>query len=196
MRRLLLIFFLSIGFGVSSNAVDTPDAKAILKTYSKDLKKLTPKPHLVNGYLFLLCRRVSDEEILKIQKEQTGPHFLTHVDIYTDKAGAEALKAGKAKLPVGTVIVKEKSKKAEYPISLGKEGGVGKEGIGGMIKREPGYDPENGDWEYFYSDKDGKVTSGKMKNCIECHKKAAEKDYVFRTWLKPVLKADKEEKKP
>ncbi|MBB3048689.1 hypothetical protein FHR99_002963 [Litorivivens lipolytica] len=55
-----------------------------------------------------------------------------------------------------------------------------------MIKREPGYDAENGDWEYLQFDAAGKVLlrgKGSDPNideqCASCHKHVAERDYIF-----------------
>ena len=74
-----------------------------------------------------------------------------------------------ALFPAGSVIVKEK---------VNDNGKV--TGVGGMIKRPAGFDPTNGDWEYFYSDPQAGFTMGKIKNCAECHADAKAKDYVFR----------------
>lgn len=55
-----------------------------------------------------------------------------------------------------------------------------------MIKREAGYDTENGDWEYVQFTPAGKVTlSGNSSNkaisaaCSNCHINIAERDYIF-----------------
>ena len=61
-------------------------------------------------------------------------------------------------------------------------------GIAAMIKREPGYDPENGDWEYAYEKRwpeaERSVVRGKLGSCIECHKGARITDYLFRSYLR------------
>jgi hypothetical protein len=54
-----------------------------------------------------------------------------------------------------------------------------------MVKREPGYDPAHGDWEYVYAGADKAVTRGRLDSCIDCHFQVADKDYLFRTYLKP-----------
>ncbi|PCI45618.1 MAG: hypothetical protein COB51_08650 [Moraxellaceae bacterium] len=83
---------------------------------------------------------------------------------------------------VGTVFLKENFSSSE-----------GKPGVPvfltGMIKREPGYDPEGRDWEYFQSDKDGAIIlQGSSKNpevqsmCIECHSNMDDRDYIFSTY--------------
>lgn len=54
-----------------------------------------------------------------------------------------------------------------------------------MIKREPGYDPQHGDWEYLYvvQKPEKKVTRGRLESCIKCHWQAKDRDYVFRNYL-------------
>ena len=54
-----------------------------------------------------------------------------------------------------------------------------------MIKREPGFNPKSGDWEYLVFDGSGsKVEArGKLENCQACHAAKSETDYVFRSYL-------------
>jgi len=77
-----------------------------------------------------------------------------------------------------------------------KEGYLAKDGRPGapssltiMIKREPGYDPNNGDWEYIQSAVKGQIAmQGKFddpvihKVCSDCHSNMAERDYVFSSF--------------
>jgi hypothetical protein len=51
-----------------------------------------------------------------------------------------------------------------------------------MVKRAPGFDSAQGDWEYFYFDDPSKIESGRMASCIECHRTAKQTDYVFGLW--------------
>jgi hypothetical protein len=86
--------------------------------------------------------------------------------------------------PVGAVIVKEKQRLEPDGGGqvTGQEGSVASDGVGGMIKRLAGYDPEHGDWEYFYFEDPTKVEQGKIASCVECHRGAAATDYVFGGW--------------
>jgi len=52
-------------------------------------------------------------------------------------------------------------------------------GIGSMIK-PTGFDPEHGDWEYFYADETTPFSMGKLKSCAECHAKAKHDDHLLR----------------
>jgi Cytochrome P460 len=55
-----------------------------------------------------------------------------------------------------------------------------------MIKREPGYNSEVGDWEFAVaSGKDGRIeASGKLESCQACHLEKRAQDFVFRSYLK------------
>ena len=49
-----------------------------------------------------------------------------------------------------------------------------------MVKREGGYDPENGDWEYLMTTATKAVRmQGNLGMCIGCHSAAYDSDYVF-----------------
>jgi len=83
-------------------------------------------------------------------------------------AGDEALP-----YPVGTVIVKE---------SYRDDGGVAGDlsNVTVMIKREPSYAPDNGNWEYVNLSSAMRVRAqGTLASCITCHSAAAHTDYVF-----------------
>ncbi|MCM8535960.1 MAG: cytochrome P460 family protein [Lentisphaeraceae bacterium] len=94
------------------------------------------------------------------------------------------------KYPTGTIFLKEhffsNKGKPNIPMSTTL-----------MIKREAGFDPENGDWEYMQYTKEGIETMrGKADNpvikinCSDCHKNMAERDYVFATHSILDLKED------
>ena len=79
------------------------------------------------------------------------------------------------KFPEGTVLVKEK-----YAAVTGGE----PELMTIMIKREKGFNPKGGDWEYAVAD--GKGTAirerGKIAECQSCHASRKKQDFVFRTY--------------
>ena len=102
-----------------------------------------------------------------------GPHFKHQIVVRINPGSEEEFKALASPLPVGTVVVKEKhgEHSTEGPPSE----------YGAMIKRETGYDPEHGDWEYLYVMRgpEEKVTRGRLGSCIDCHSRAKHRDYVF-----------------
>ena len=78
--------------------------------------------------------------------------------------------------PQGTIIVKQK---------LSTTDSTSPELLTVMIKREKGFNPENGDWEYMTVN--GQVTEvtakGKLENCQACHVLEKSTDYVSRNYL-------------
>lgn len=141
--------------------------KETVKSFYRNYTRLTEKPYGVNGRLAILCNTPPPEMIQKL-KDAHGPHDTNSIHLYANAVAAPQYRETKKPLPVGSVIVKEK---------LDDELAVA--GIGGMIKREAGFDPANGDWEYFYSDDKVGFSRGKLANCAGCHAKAKESDFVF-----------------
>jgi hypothetical protein len=124
----------------------------------------------VPEHVFLDCRSAPDEK-------DRGPHFVPSLRVYANPTAFAAVRSEDTKvMPVGSVIVKEKwrNKQDARP-----------DAYAAMIKREPGYDAENGDWEYVYasSNAEEKVQRGRIEKCVTCHRTAANKDYLFRTYL-------------
>jgi hypothetical protein len=94
-------------------------------------------------------------------------------EVYVNKTGEDVAMGRKPyPFPAGTIIVKESYKP--------KGGGKGKlASVTVMVKREPGYDASNGDWEYINTSAELKVKGqGKISSCIVCHA-AAENDFIF-----------------
>lgn len=87
---------------------------------------------------------------------------------------ATAFRSGSNAYPVGAVVVKQKHKHYGKDVS----------GVGGMVKRSTGYDPQHGDWEYFYFEDPQKIESGRLASCVQCHDAAKQGDHVFGTWDK------------
>ena len=152
-------------------AGEQPDASEIATTY-RSLRAMTQEPVLVDPALAMLCRGLTTADIQRA-REASGPHALTAVRIHMSDAAMEAFGRPGTKYPVGSVIVKEKSAHPQGP---------GHDGVGGMIKRAPGYDPAHGDWEYFYFEDPAAIESGRIASCIACHRGAAARDFVFGHW--------------
>ena len=75
--------------------------------------------------------------------------------------------------PVGSVVVKQKMRSADSKsVELSTV----------MVKRESGYNPENGDWEYAVINAEVTKTEseGKIEHCQKCHAENKQNDYVFR----------------
>ncbi|QEL14124.1 cytochrome P460 family protein [Limnoglobus roseus] len=143
-------------------------------------QKVGQNPIPVPGKMILECRAPSvTREYDPSKPSDVSPHVMPAIVVRVNSIGFEAFRDRKSPLPVGTVIVKEKH------ISMSAQGPP-KE-YGAMVKREPGYDPTRGDWEYVYVVRgpEKKVTRGQIESCIYCHVRQMDHDYVFRTYLKP-----------
>ena len=94
-------------------------------------------------------------------------------EVYVNAAG-KPVSDGSAALPYpfGSIIVKE-----SFKSSGGSKGDMSAITI--MVKREDGYDSDNGDWEYVMLNAAMKIQGqGKLGACISCHA-AADNDWVF-----------------
>ena len=87
------------------------------------------------------------------------------------------MSTGRGTYPLGTIILKQKlfdaeSKRVDF--------------YTGMRKREKGYNPQAGDWEFFALDRKARMVTarGKIESCIGCHQAYAESDYVSRRYLR------------
>ncbi len=136
----------------------------------KQMEAMTKKPVYVDPVLATMCKTASLKQI-EAARKRSGPHTMSLVMIYMNPPAAAAFSRQSAAYPVGAIVVKEKS---------GTDAGVG-----GMIKRPPGFDAANGDWEYFYFEDPAKIAEGRIASCIQCHAGAAATDHVFGGWSKP-----------
>ncbi|QOV90936.1 cytochrome P460 family protein [Humisphaera borealis] len=169
------------GSSVAATAPSAVTASELLTTYPK-LRLLTPEPVYVNLELARLCRGANEAD-LRSARKTAGPHAHSTIRIYMNALAADAFPRSKNAYPVGSVIVKEKSPlwytdASDKQITLPA-------GVGGMIKRAPGYDPKYGDWEYFYAEENAKTEVGRIDSCRDCHSGASSRDYVFGQWASP-----------
>jgi hypothetical protein len=186
--RYLSLAFVATTFAlIAGSGEDTSHNKAgtlvtvsgIAKGYT-NYHKITDHEVYVNPLLAMLCRGATQAEV-EAAREKDGPHANTAILIYMNDLAADAFGKGSKPFPVGSVVVKRKTILG-YRDNSGNYGIHGENGVGGMVKRAPGYDPAHGDWEYFYFDNPAKIQSGRIDSCVKCHETAKGKDYVFGTW--------------
>jgi len=107
------------------------------------------------------------------------PHALSYITVYVNNAGREAMFAKQTqRFPEGSIIVKEK---------FGAPSGDRKPLLYTIMrKRESGYNPKVGDWEFSVVGPDGKElkATGKLENCQGCHVGQSESDFVYRPYVK------------
>lgn len=187
-RVLLSVFYLAVLPLFAAEPAPLPKVtKENVFQFYQELPKLSKRPYDVPLRIAMLCAGGPMRDTAEEDKRAYGPHYNARVQIYANQAGQAAANRSFAfaarisskrgsepfnGFPVGAMIVKEK---------LAPDNSV--TGIGGMIKHAAGYDPESGDWEYFYADKAGQFLSGRLTQCADCHLKAKKSDFVFGRWM-------------
>jgi hypothetical protein len=145
-----------------------PDLEILAKY--KTWKLVNPTPELMEPVPAISCGRVAG-------RDEGSPHLHKYVSVYVNSTGKDAMmKMAWPKYPIGSMIVKEK---------LGSADSNKPELLTAMIKREAGYNPESGDWEYLVLDGAASeiVERGKLTRCNGCHKAYTLWDFVTRTYL-------------
>ncbi|HMW00796.1 MAG TPA: cytochrome P460 family protein [Acidobacteriota bacterium] len=135
-------------------------------------RKANPKPYFVPNQTAVLCAAPVPQP-----KSNPNPHEDKFITVYVNEIGRQALtEAVEPKFPVGSIIIKEKhpTRESTQPELLTV-----------MIKRQAGFNPEAGDWEFAAIDGDAKKiqAQGKLENCQGCHIPQKAQDYVFRTYM-------------
>jgi hypothetical protein len=105
--------------------------------------------------------------------------------IWVNPRGKAAfLSAKPVQFPVGSIVLKEKFQVEGTKKDAWSQHRLAKDArpvlLTAMLKREPGYDPANGDWEYVVlnGDASSQSTEG-LENCAKCHADMKAKDFVF-----------------
>lgn len=133
--------------------------------------RVNPKPVVMASQVAALCAAVS------VSPNVNDPHSNKFITVYVNDIGKQAMLDMKVpSFPQGSIIVKEK---------LPAVDSVTPELLTVMMKRQPGYNPESGDWEYMVTDGTGQKVQarGKLENCQVCHMMNHATDYVSRTYL-------------
>ena len=141
--------------------------------HRQEMACVTAAPYHVSWAGTMLCRRPSSMP--------HSPHGEHWIHVFVSPGGRMALVSGKGAYPVGTIILKQKFFDAA---------GTQTDFYTGMRKREPGYNPDLGDWEFFTLESGGKTVTarGRIESCMECHSKYKATDSVSRRYL--TTKAD------
>jgi len=179
MRRVFIVGVLAvIGCHLPADPTADPSATPVALTKQDDYTpwpSVTSEPYVVDVEFFSWCRGPTPAEV-DAHERKHGPHGVHAINVRVSPIGRDEFLT-REPVPVGTVVVKEK-------LTGGKVVAVGT-----MTKKEPGYDPDNGDWEYTYRELKADApppTVGKIESCIICHRLAAGKDYLFRPYLNRV----------
>lgn len=173
--------FLAFCTGCSHRSVSLqPMIENIAATYTS-YGKVTHKEVFVNLELAMLCNGASQKAV-EAARIKHGPHANTSILIYMNDKAMQTFTHKGNLYPVGAVIVKHKNIHGYGDSKSGEWIHKAVNGVGGMVKRSPGFDPLHGDWEYFYFEDVSKIENGRIASCIQCHEATKNTDYVFGTW--------------
>ena len=148
---------------------DTKPAGEKLIAGYKHWTRVNPEPARVKAQVSQLCAATT--------LAGPDPHSDKYITVYVNEFGRHAMMEEKSPhFPQGSVIVKEKLTTPESTTP---------ELLTVMVKRERGYNPESGDWEYMVVDGKGQSVQerGKLESCQSCHLMEKDTDYVSRKYL-------------
>jgi hypothetical protein len=157
----------------SGSKKNQKDLVGIFADLGKQIKKLFPKKREKNE----TTESAKIDPLPKGVTFSTGSHEFSFGVVYAnDPAQAEIEKAN-PDFPVGSIIVREKNASATSAVP---------ELVIAMVKRENGFSPATGDWEFFvFGGADLKMQKRETKgDCAACHRKIEKNDWVFRDYLK------------
>lgn len=142
--------------------------------------RVNDKPAEMSDVIASLCRIVDPGEEEAIRRTNPNPHQrkderCTYTVFVNEVGKGRLLKGGVTPFPVGTILVKEKHKGSDANSS---------ELLTVMVKREKGFAPDNGDWQYLVLDGFAKaIQKGDTTTCVKCHASVRENDFVYADYL-------------
>jgi hypothetical protein len=160
-----------------SSASASPAAPRLSEVSVKGYRQWTrvnSQPHWVFSELAALCRALTPQEQAALDRD---PHRDKFVVVYVNEVARQAMLHQKSpRFPPGSLIVKEK---------LAALDSTTPELLTVMHKRQNGYNPQGGSWEYLVLDGTGTRVQAKgvLQNCQSCHLQWKQTDYVSRAYL-------------
>lgn len=139
---------------------------------------VNPQPVYISSKLDMLCAMPTAQARAN---EERNPHLRKLISVYVNDIGRQAMMTElKPEFPTGSVIVKEKL--------AGAKGQVKEEApelLTVMVKRERGFNPAVGDWEFMAVNGAGtKIEArGRLESCQSCHVLMKDKGFVSRSYL-------------
>ena len=149
---------------------DTGDQVLTGLSRYKSWTLVNPVPVKMDPAVAAMCAAVFPRPV-------NNPHQNKFLSVYVNDVGQRAMMTELTPVfPQGSMIVKEKlsSRDSQAP-----------ELLTAMLKREKGYNPESGDWEYLVLDGSASkiVERGRLASCSSCHAAYSRTDFVTRLYL-------------
>ena len=186
MKKILLVGVVITIIGLSAFAAEFfkhPAAKTTLPGVFDDGQILTqlanyrqwilvkPEPVIMDPRAAAACGRAFGPNA------NPNPHSTRFISVYVNQPGHESMMTRREPVfPQGSIIVKEK---------LNDPHAKNPELLTVMLKREPGYNIESGDWEYLVLDGSASTirARGRLEKCNACHVASKASDFVDRSYL-------------
>ena len=160
LKDVLLVMLGSLIFALSRSGADEISLNEHSAfSFYKSFRLVTPTPAWVSADVAIACTAPGSID----KSDQSA-----RINIFLNPTAEQHTPNLAGSFAKGSIIVKEK---------LDTNGVV--TAVGGMIKRGSDFDPANNNWEYFYAEKTGGITTGRLASCIACHSNAKASDYVF-----------------
>lgn len=164
---IMLVAICISSFNASSNIMSPSDKD--LWNY-KAWTKVNLTPMKINDIIAQMCA----PNIPIYKSKEKNPHSDKFITVYVNDLGKSAMFSKTPSFAIGSTIIKEKLPSLKAKAEL----------LTVMIKREKGFNPESGDWEYLVLDpvKTSILERGKLQRCQECHLEKKDSDFIFRTY--------------
>lgn len=138
----------------------------------KNWTRVNPQPVNMDAAVAQMCAAPTGP-----RSADKNPHLHKFITVYVNETGRRAMMEERTpNFPRGSVIVKEK---------LASPDAAAPELLTVMIKREKGFNPESGDWEYMVTDGAGLEVQarGRLQSCQACHEMNKSTDFINRSYL-------------
>jgi Cytochrome P460 len=178
MAAAVITAVLTTASGRAAKSVTNDDFRFDARTLNdaKLWTQVNVEPYYISSELDLLCAMPTAADWSRVREK--NPHSATSITVFVNSVARSAMFQKESPVfPQGSVIVKQKNGRFSarnttilYTI---------------MRKRESGYNPGVGDWEFSVVKADGSTVeaSGKIENCQGCHIKKPSSDFVFRSYV-------------
>ncbi len=168
------IWIMFLTGGIAGTIYDDNKSDAELLEFARNraqCERVTADPIDIVPIALIDCREPTPIR----EKNSSNPHRQASIHVYANSIAVAPLWDPYEKFPVGSILLKEKFDVEKMDTATLYTG---------MIKREAGYFPYCGDWEFFTLDGAiAQVTSrGKTESCAACHRDFAKSDFVSKQY--------------
>lgn len=181
----LLVVASDGGSAAATNALPENEAPAIDLTGLADQARwvrMNDRPYRISAQADLQCQ-APPTSLDYARDRKSNPHAAAYVTVYVNAMGLKAMRSmDGSRFPQGSMIAKAKF----YSNNIQEQEPGPPSLYTVMLKREAGYNPACGDWEFAVVAGDGRTVQarGALASCMTCHETQQGKDYIYRSYLR------------